>query len=191
MNDDPILKGRACGTCTLCCKLMGVPELEKPRGTWCTHCKVGQGCGIYSDRPEVCRGFYCTYLLSPMLGEHWYPGRCKMVVVVESEYGGQRVTIHVDPGRPKAWREQPHYADLKRWATAAARDLRQVVVSIGDRLIVILPNEDVDLGVVGLDERVVLSEVPENGRLRLRAFKLRADDPRLAGARQGEINESG
>src|SRR4051794_6535244 len=79
---------------------MGVPELERPRGTWCTHCKVGQGCGIYSERPSVCRGFYCTYLLSPMLGEHWFPGRCKMVVVVESEHGGQRFTITSIPAAP-------------------------------------------------------------------------------------------
>ena len=188
VDDDPILKGRGCGPCTLCCKVMGVTELEKPRGQWCAHCKIGSGCGIYSERPNVCRDFYCSYLISPMLGEHWFPGRSKMVV--EFTPGGERMTIHVDPGRPNAWREQPYYADLKKWAAYAARDLRQVMVSIGNRAIVILPDEDVDLGIVTIDERIVLSEVPENGRLRLRAFKLRADDPRLAGARAGEIHGS-
>ena len=30
--------GRACGSCTLCCKTMGVDELAKPPGVWCQHC---------------------------------------------------------------------------------------------------------------------------------------------------------
>jgi len=29
---------RACGNCTLCCKVNGVPELEKPVDEWCKHC---------------------------------------------------------------------------------------------------------------------------------------------------------
>ena len=33
----------------------------------------------------------------------------------------------------------------------------------------------------------MIGEVVENGRLRLRALKIRADDPRLAGAQAGEI----
>ena len=112
-------------------------------------------------------------------------------MVVAFEFECERITFHVDPDRPNAWVEQPYYADLKRWAALAAQDLRQVIVRVGDRSIVILPTEDVDLGVVTDDERIVLGEVPENGRLRLRAFKLRADDPRLAGAHEGEIYDSG
>jgi hypothetical protein len=32
-----IVEGRGCKDCTLCCKLLGIAELEKPRATWCTH----------------------------------------------------------------------------------------------------------------------------------------------------------
>ena len=185
MEEDPILSGRSCGSCTLCCKLLAIPELGKARNEWCTHCDVGSGCRIYEDRPAPCREFYCGYLTWSTAGDHWFPARSKMVIAAECD--GERVVIHVDPARPNAWRQQPYYADLKRWAAFAAADLRQIIVSIGNRSIVVLPDEDVDLGVVQDDERIVIGEVFENGRLNLRAMKIRADDPRLAGAEAGAI----
>ena len=54
--------GRSCGTCTLCCKLLQVPEVEKPLGEWCRHCDKGVGCTIYAERPQRCRDFFCGYL---------------------------------------------------------------------------------------------------------------------------------
>ena len=30
-----IVPGRACGGCSLCCKVMVIAELAKPAGTWC------------------------------------------------------------------------------------------------------------------------------------------------------------
>jgi hypothetical protein len=66
--------------------------------------------------------------------------------------------------------------------------LKQVIVCVGDRSIAILPDQDVDLGHVADDDRIIVSEGVENGRLRLRATKMRADDPRLAGVRVGEIS---
>lgn len=185
VEQDPTIPGRTCGTCTLCCKLLGITEIDKPRGEWCANCEVGRGCLIYEHRPSECRDFYCAYLTSAGIGEQWFPGRSKMVVAPELD--GERVVIHVDPARPTAWRDQPYYADIKRWAAFAARDLRPVIVSVGDRSIVILPEEDVDLGVVAHDERIVIGEVVHNGRLTLRAMKIRADDPRLAGAEAGAI----
>lgn len=53
---------RECGGCTMCCKVMHVPELEKPAGTWCPHCDIGEGCGIYDERPKPCRDFECLWL---------------------------------------------------------------------------------------------------------------------------------
>ena len=120
-----------------------------------------------------------------MTGDHWFPARSKMVIAPELD--SERIVIHVDPARPDVWREQPFYRDIKQWAAFAARDLSAVIVLIGKRSIVILPDEDVDLGVVAEDERIVIGEVRENGRLKLQAMKIHADDPRLAGARAGEI----
>jgi hypothetical protein len=180
--EDQTPSGRACGTCTLCCKLLGIAEIDKPRGELCGNCDVGRGCRVYASRPAECRDFYCAYLTHSAMGEHWFPDRCGMVVA--PEFDGARIVIHVDAGHPDAWREQPYYADIKRWAAFAARDLGQVVVSIGDRSIVILPEEDVDLGIVADGECIVVGEAVESGRLRLRALKMRKDDPRLGGAQR-------
>lgn len=108
-------------------------------------------------------------------------------MVIASELNGERTVIHVDPARPDAWREQPFYRDLKRWAALAAKDLCQILVSVGQRSIVILPDEDVDLGVVADHERIVIGEVRESGRLRLRAMKMDANDPRLTGVQEGSV----
>jgi hypothetical protein len=184
-EENPILSGRACGSCTLCCKLLIVKDLAKPLGEWCQHCDIGRGCRIYDERPAECRTFFCGYLTSPSTDEHWFPARCKMVIL--SEFDGKRVAIHVDPDRPSAWREQPYYDEIKEWARFAAPQKRQVVVCIRNRAIVILPDEDVDLGPIADDEQIFISETLEHGRLRLRAMKIRADDPRLVGTKPGKI----
>jgi hypothetical protein len=179
VEESPVLSGRACGTCTLCCKVLSIKELGKPQGDWCQYCEIGHGCKIYDERPSECRAFYCGYLAWPMTEEHWFPARCKMVLV--SELDGNRVAIHVDPSRPDAWREQPYYDEIKHWARLAAPEMRQVVVCIRNRAIVILPDEDVDLGPIRDDERIISGEVLENGRPRLVAMKLHVADPRIAG----------
>lgn len=56
---------RACGDCRICCKLPDIPELNKPRDTWCRHTSLRDGtpgCSIYDDRPGVCREFRCAWL---------------------------------------------------------------------------------------------------------------------------------
>lgn len=178
-----IVSGRECGGCTLCCKVLSIAELDKPQSEWCRHCDIGRGCRIYDERPSECRNFYCGYLTWPAAGEHWYPARSKMVIV--SELGGNRLAIRVDPARPNAWREEPYYSEIKHWARSADPTKMQIVVFIRNRAIVILPDEEVDLGLVGEDERIISGKVIENGRPRLRAMKLRIDDPRIAGMEEG------
>ncbi len=55
--------------------------------------------------------------------------------------------------------------------------MRQVIVVVGGRSIVILPDEDIDLGHVEENERISVSEVMQAGRIKLRAMKIRADEP--------------
>jgi len=52
---DPI---RECGSCSACCTVTGVPEIEKGTYEACKHA----GCGIYADRPGSCRTFGCQWL---------------------------------------------------------------------------------------------------------------------------------
>jgi hypothetical protein len=172
-----ISAARSCGTCTLCCKLMKIVELDKPHNVWCTHCKQGSGCTIYVTRPNECRSFMCGYLQIPDLDEAWKPSHSKIILV--SELDGKRVAAYVDPQRPDAWRKEPYYSQLKRWAIAKLADGGQVAVCIGRRIIMVFPDRDVDLGVAQDDEILVTSERMTPEGVRMEAFKVHKDDPRL------------
>lgn len=186
MTDEPlILPDRSCGSCTLCCKVLSIEELQKPQNEWCAHCAVGTGCKVYDKRPRECSSFFCGYLTWPITGKHWFPASSKMVIVSELE--GQRIAIHVDPSRPGAWRDEPFYSEIKEWAVHAAPDMIQVVVCIKNRAIVVLPDEDVDLGPISPDERIISGEVVEGGRTKLRAMKVKANDPMIAGMEAGRF----
>ena len=154
-----VVSGRACGTCTLCCKVVSIAVLDKPVGEWCRHCLPGRGCGVHATRPYVCRGSYCEWMICKGLGPEWKPERCKFVLFKTND--GRRLTAHVDPGYPSAWRQSPYYEVFKRWAREAAQQtpaMHVVDVMIRDRSIVILPDREVDLGVVGADEMVRLNK---------------------------------
>lgn len=153
-----IVPGRACGTCTLCCKVLAVPDFDHTPGEWCTFCLPGKGCGIYPTRPVTCRGHYCEWMISQGLGPEWKPEKAKFVLF--KSHGGRRLTAHVDPGYPSAWRRSPFYENLKIWAAEAAKKtpVHMVDVMIGEHVIVVLPDRDVDVGVVPADELVLLGK---------------------------------
>ena len=69
---------RACGTCTMCCKVYRIPILNKQEGKWCAHCAIGSGCRIYEDRPEQCRSFVCLWLQDVTMPPEWKPEISKM-----------------------------------------------------------------------------------------------------------------
>lgn len=152
-----VLPGRSCGTCSVCCKVVSIPELAKPAGAWCQHCSPGRGCGIHATRPYVCRGSYCEWMISKGLGPEWKPDRAKFALFVTND--GRRLTAHVDPGSPSAWRRSPYYENFKQWARegiARSPDMHLVDVMIAERCIVVLPDREVDLGMVGPQEQVTL-----------------------------------
>jgi hypothetical protein len=174
VDADPIVAGRSCGGCTLCCKVQGIAALQKPPGTWCKHCEPAKGCRIYADRPEECRTFNCAYLTNAQLGEEWKPDRSRIVL----RMAGSRIAVLVDPQRPDAWRRDPFYATIKRWAAAAVAHRGEVVVHVANRVHVIFPDREVDLGIVGEDEIIVTGERMVGGVSRPEAIKLHKSDPR-------------
>jgi hypothetical protein len=107
---------RSCGNCTLCCKVNGVPELEKPVGEWCKHCEVGKGCKIYADRPEVCAKWYCGWRTVPFLGDVWYPASARMVANVIRKENHLLMVFCVDRGMRNRWKEPPWNERLRRLA---------------------------------------------------------------------------
>ncbi len=79
-----LVQGRDCGACKVCCRIPDVPELNKPRDTWCEHIRLdsaGGGCGIYDIRPSICRDYKCGWLNGlgdtgdrpDLLGVMWQP----------------------------------------------------------------------------------------------------------------------
>lgn len=148
---------RECGTCSLCCKLVGIEALSKPPGAWCPNCKPGVGCGIYADRPQECRDFACAWLENQQLGDEWQPIRSKIVLYFIDD--GARLIAHVDSGSPNAWRERPYYEQLKAWSRRWFRSGPKVVVRVGERIIAILPDADVDLGRPAKGDSIFIGEV--------------------------------
>ncbi len=146
MADDGILPGRACGNCTMCCKLLRIEELDKPVGEWCRHCDIGKGCRIYDSRPEPCRGFNCGYLTLPMVGEHWFPAKSRMIVYPAPD--GKRISIVVDQARALVWREEPYFSEIIAWARHGATRGIDVVVLAGGRGYAVTPHGVVDKGPV-------------------------------------------
>jgi hypothetical protein len=148
-----LVPGRECGTCTMCCKVFRIAELDKAEGRWCRHVVQGRGCGIHATRPGVCRTFYCHYLRNPHLGPEWKPEQAKFVLYIEME--GRRMVVAADAAAPVAWRKAPYYAQFKRWALAGARSNHQILVFNGRRATAVLPDRDVDLGIVEIGDQVI------------------------------------
>ena len=97
---------RSCGTCTLCCRVLEVKEISKPKDQWCQHCKPDKGCEIYETRPKECQDFSCLWLGAP---EPWHtalegmkPNRVKFVLAWHD--ANQVLQVHADPGYPDKWK---------------------------------------------------------------------------------------
>jgi hypothetical protein len=158
---------------------LAVQEIKKPGGAMCIHCQPDQGCSIYDARPAQCRLFNCHFLTDRRLREEWRPSKSRIVVVVSPD--GLRIAANVDPDRPGAWQREPFYSTFKKWAQQAVATpgvIGQVLVSIGKRTLVILPDRDVDMGIVEDDEVVITEGIAGPKGLALTAFKMRREDPR-------------
>ena len=81
------VSGNECGTCTLCCKLVHVYEIDKPMGKWCPHCSLGKGCQIYEARPTECKTWNCLWLQGAFGNDpDLRPDKCKVVVGYQAEF---------------------------------------------------------------------------------------------------------
>ncbi len=153
--------GRDCGSCTLCCKVFRIVEVDKPSGQWCRHVVQGRGCGIHETRPEVCRHFFCFWRQNATLGPDWKPDRSKFVLYREMK--GKRLVVASDPSVPTAWRRQPYYDAFKHWARRDAAKNHQILVFNGKRATAVLPDRDLDLGIVEVGDEIIYHVV--SGRI--------------------------
>jgi len=150
---------------------MEIETLAKPAGTWCPHCAPKRGCAIYRERPAECADFDCLWLVNDLLDEHWKPSKAKFVLTT-SEDG---IELRCDPGFPDAWRKEPYYSEIRKWAISGEGGDITVLVIVGRRMMLVTGRREFDLGMVGPDERIVREL--EDGRV-VGAAVVKAAEPR-------------
>jgi hypothetical protein len=136
--------GRACGSCTLCCKVYALPAFDKPPGQWCKHCAPGKGCGVHEEAPVQCQQFFCLWMTDARMAEAWRPDRAKFVLSVYPANGF--VYGQVDPGAPGAWRKEPYFGGLKNLARTLIEERRHVIMFLGGEATLVMPDEAIPLG---------------------------------------------
>ena len=137
---------RTCGDCGMCCKLMGVKAIDKAPHAWCGHYRKGAGCTVYDTRPKACADFSCYWLHAPNLDDRWRPDRARFVLHREND--GQALIVEVDPASPDAWRRAPFHDTFRAWAARGAVRGLTLNVLVGRRGFEILPDRDIDHGLV-------------------------------------------
>ena len=62
-----------CTLCGACCVAPDIAALDKPLGVRCPDLTVDNLCGVYLDRPAICRSYaadaFCTLIAAPTLDE--------------------------------------------------------------------------------------------------------------------------
>jgi hypothetical protein len=154
-SEDPLVPGRTCGTCMLCCKVLAIDELHKPAGVMCRHAVAGKGCTIREQRPRECHQFFCGWRLDPNIDGLWKPEVCGFVLSISFQYGA--MMLNTDPDRPQAWKVEPYYSRLRDWARRAFLENKRIVAMVTGHATVILPDRDVPIGALAPEDEIVLS----------------------------------
>ena len=86
---------RACGSCSVCCEVLEIPTLEKPKKTLCSNVCEGGGCSIYQDRPSECRTFQCVWS-EGYTGNGQRPDKSGIMAYhIDTEYGRTLLILEV------------------------------------------------------------------------------------------------
>jgi hypothetical protein len=151
-----------CGSCSLCCKVMGIEELGKPRNTWCPHCDKGKGCRIYDTpaKPAECTKYTCLWLYSQRfedpnlrLPERFRPDRTK-VVVDTFEHPNYRAAIFwIDLSYPDAIN-----SELNQSLIRMLRDEHVIIEARGNKRKVLAINEKAAKRMVELGHTPMVGE---------------------------------
>lgn len=73
----------------------------------------------------------------------------------------RRHEIHVDPQRPDAWRQEPYHSELRALARASVAQRMVVIVFIRNRIWVVCPDRDDDLGIAEPGDQAVARLKPD------------------------------
>ena len=128
----------------LCCKVMGVLELDKPPVTWCSHCSVGKGCAIYSARPASCAAFACAWLKEERWGPEWKPEKAKFILMADNARGW--LFVHLDTAAPHAWKRPPYRENLNAFMRAGLPKGGRVFLKLRENFTLLLPDGEHPIG---------------------------------------------
>jgi hypothetical protein len=139
-----LMTKRQCGSCSLCCKVLDVPEVFSPAGHWCKHFQAGAGCDIHQLRPKTCREFSCVWLAEDWLDDSWQPSVAKFVLIWE--YEGRCLSIIPDTKMLNSWKAEPYYEVFKQLAARHLSENRIIMVVEPTRRILVLPDQEIVVG---------------------------------------------
>ena len=106
-----------CGACNLCCKLLAVPDINKPARMLCEHTTVHGGCALQHKKDtepslQACKQFKCVWLMSQENPDETFrgsralrPDMCHVVIGPPDLNDHKLIYVQVDPDHPGAWRE--------------------------------------------------------------------------------------
>ena len=92
--------------------------------------------------------------MSPALGEEWKPTTSHLVLGYMSE--ADVIIIYTDPDHSDAWRQEPYYSRIKKWA--ATTDKGYVLIWQGAGALALHGADEFDLGVIREDQVIVRDE---------------------------------
>ena len=138
----PLVEGRSCGECHLCCKVFPIPETGKSDDGWCPRLDPATGCKAHGARPAACREFFCTWRYDASLGDEWKPCVAGFVLHDPPPF---ELLVTEDVDRPDAWRREPYEADFRHWARDIASRQRFVGVRRGERTVLMTKTGEVEL----------------------------------------------
>ena len=83
-GNPPLVAGRSCGDCHVCCYALRIdePDMQKPAGAVCKFLD-DHGCTIYERRFPTCRSWLCGWWFQPELGDQWRPDLCGVLLIPE------------------------------------------------------------------------------------------------------------
>lgn len=78
---------RECDECTACCQHLTIEttDLVKLPNVKCANLMENGGCGIYSTRPDPCRGWFCAWRSLPELDDNWRPDKSGIMLEFSNE----------------------------------------------------------------------------------------------------------
>jgi hypothetical protein len=134
---------RSCGTCTRCCELVPVKELNKASFTPCRHelglFAIRPGCAIYPVRPHGCRSWKCLWLKDDTWPDELRPDRCGIVVdenIDVVRIGG------IDHPCAQVWVSPGHEEDFHHSA-----DVQSIVFSLIEQGLAVLWRMEDDMAI--------------------------------------------